>query len=92
MSARKSPADMAAALIAHPAALGWALGYKDFRQELHGEWIRKMLTATEDMTLQAHRGSYKTTCLCVAIALLMMRYREKNIIFLRITIFQFICY
>lgn len=85
MSARKSPADMAAALIAHPAALGWALGYKDFRQELHGEWIRKMLTATEDMTLQAHRGSYKTTCLCVAIALLMMRYREKNIIFLRKT-------
>ena len=85
MSARKSPADMAAALIAHPAALGWALGYKDFRADLHGEWIRKMLTATEDMTLQAHRGSYKTTCLCVAIALLMMRYREKNIIFLRKT-------
>lgn len=85
MSARKSPADMAAALIAHPAALGWALGYKDFRADLHGEWIRKMLTATDDMTLQAHRGSYKTTCLCVAIALLMMRYREKNIIFLRKT-------
>lgn len=75
---------MAAALIRHPAALGRALGYKDFR-EMHGEWITKMLTATDDMTLQAHRGAYKTTCLCEAISLLMMRHREKNIIFLRKT-------
>ena len=44
-----------------------------------------MVTAREDMTLQAHRGSYKTTCLCVAIALLMVKERDKNIIFLRKT-------
>lgn len=77
--------DKAAALIAHPAALGWALGYKDFTPELHGKWLRLMLTTEEDITLQAHRGSYKTTCLCVAIALLMMKERGKNIIFLRKT-------
>lgn len=79
-----TPADMAKALIAHPQALGWALGYKDFT-DLHGQWIRQMVSATQDFTLQAHRGSYKTTCLCVAIALLVIKERDKNIIFLRKT-------
>lgn len=37
------------------------------------------------MTLQAHRGSYKTTCLGIAIAIMMIRYRDKNIIFSRKT-------
>ena len=70
--------------IAHPAALGRALGYEDFT-DLHGTWIKKMVTASGDMTLQAHRGSYKTTCLCMAIALLMIWQSNKNIIFLRKT-------
>lgn len=77
--------DKARALIAHPAVLGWALGYKDFKPNLHGEWIRWIVTGEKDGTLQAHRGSYKTTCLCVGIALLMMKERGKNIIFLRKT-------
>jgi len=71
--------------IAHPAALGRALGYKDFRDDLHGGWIKRMVTSEDDMTLQAHRGSYKTTCLCVAIALLMLWHPDQNIIFLRKT-------
>lgn len=80
-----TPADKARALIAHPAALGRALGFRDFRDDLQGEWIRKMLTAPGDMTLQAHRGSFKTTSLCVAIALFMIWRHDKNIIFLRKT-------
>lgn len=71
--------------IAHPAALGRALGYTDFSDDLHGGWIRRMVTSEDDMTLQAHRGSYKTTCLCVAIALLMLWHPDQNIIFLRKT-------
>lgn len=71
--------------ITHPAALGRALGYTDFRDDLHGGWIKRMVTANDDMTLQAHRGSYKTTCLCVAIALLMIWHPDMNIIFLRKT-------
>ena len=71
--------------ITHPAALGRALGYTDFRDDLHGGWIRRMVTSEDDMTLQAHRGSYKTTCLCVAIALLMLWHPDQNIIFLRKT-------
>lgn len=72
-------------LIRHPAALGRALGYNDFRDDLHGVWIKKMLTARDDITLQAHRGSFKTTCLCVTIALLMVWRSKENIIFLRKT-------
>ena len=71
--------------IAHPAALGRALGYTDFRDDLHGGWIKRMVTSEDDMTLQAHRGSYKTTCLCVAISLLMLWHPDQNIIFLRKT-------
>lgn len=76
---------MARALIADPVKLGKCLGYDNFRYGLHDEWIRKMVAGGEDMTLQAHRGSYKTTCLCIAIALMMIRYPDKNIIFLRKT-------
>lgn len=77
--------EKAVRLLADPIALGRALGYTDFRYGLHDVWIRQMIAPGEDMTLQAHRGSYKTTCLCVAIALMMIRYRDKNIIFLRKT-------
>lgn len=76
---------LATRLIRNPAELGRKLGFEDFRDDLHGQWIRRMVRATNDMTLQAHRGSYKTTCLCVAIALLMLWQGDKNIIFLRKT-------
>lgn len=73
-------------LIEHPAELGRRLGYPDLRDDLHGAWMRAMLRyPAEDMTLQAHRGSYKTTCLCIVIALLMVRYRDATIMFLRKT-------
>ena len=77
--------EKARTLLEHPAALARALGYTDMREDLHGRWMRHMLKATGDITLQAHRGSYKTTCLCVVIALLMLKERAKNIIFLRKT-------
>lgn len=80
-----TPADKARALIADPIALGASLGYTDLRRGLHDVWIRDMILGTDDMTLQAHRGSYKTTCLAVAIACMMINYRSSNIIFLRKT-------
>lgn len=69
----------------HPAALGRSLGYRDLRDDLHGVWMRKMLEASEDMTLQAHRGSYKTTCLCIVLAVLLAVEPDKTIMFLRKT-------
>lgn len=68
-----------------PAQYGQMLGYPDLRDDLHGEWIRKIVLGHDDMTLQAHRGSYKTTCDCIALAILMMLRGEKNIIFMRKT-------
>lgn len=73
-------------LLEHPAELGRRLGYKNLMDDLHGVWMRQMLRyPAEDMTLQAHRGSYKTTCLCIAIVVMMIRYRDGSIIFLRKT-------
>lgn len=68
-----------------PAQYGQMLGYTDLRDDLHGEWIRKMVLGRDDMTLQAHRGSYKTTCDCIALVILMMLRGDKNIIFMRKT-------
>lgn len=68
-----------------PAALGRALGYADLRDDLHGQWMRQMILGTQDMTLQAHRGSYKTTCLCIALAVTMALRPEKTLMFLRKT-------
>lgn len=72
-------------LLQHPAELGRRLGYTDLRDALHGAWMLQMLHAKDDMTLQAHRGSYKTTCLTIVIAMLLILERGKNIIFLRKT-------
>lgn len=44
-----------------------------------------MLCGRRDMTLLAHRGSYKTTCLSFAMAAMTLLLPERNIIFLRKT-------
>ena len=72
-------------LTQYPAALGRELGYQDLRDELHGEWMKKMISTGQDMTLQAHRGSYKTTCLCIVLAILLVIEPWHTIILLRKT-------
>lgn len=72
-------------LTKYPADYGQMLGYGDLRPDLHGVWMREMLLGKEDMTLQAHRGSYKTTCLSVVLAQMCMLCGDRNIIFLRKT-------
>lgn len=66
----------------HPEQIGIAVGFKDLRP-IHGEWMRNMIFGKEDYTLMAHRGSYKSSCLSVAIALMLVLYPTDNIIFLR---------
>lgn len=72
-------------LLRHPSEYGRRLGYSLLRDDLHGAWMDKIIWGREDMTLQSHRGSYKTTCLGVSIGIIMMTQRGKNIIFLRKT-------
>ena len=68
----------------HPEKIGHEVGFTDMTP-LHGEWIKNMVFGVEDYTLQAHRGSYKSSCLAVAIAILLVYYPNRNIIFLRKT-------
>lgn len=68
----------------HPVAFGVESGF-DKLGDLHNEWIKAFLFEKDDYTLQAHRGSYKTTCLSVAMALMIVIYPNTPIIFLRKT-------
>ena len=68
----------------HPERIGREVGFKDLGR-MHGSWIKKMVFGSRDYTLQAHRGSYKSSCLAVAIAILLIFYPDRNIIFLRKT-------
>lgn len=67
-----------------PVKIGQWLGFNDLT-DIHNEWLKMMLFEKDDRTLLAHRGSYKTTCLSIAIALIMIVFPNRNIIFLRKT-------
>ena len=84
LSDQLTPAQKVKEIMKEPEKVGWAVGFKDLTP-LHGEWISWMVYGIGDYTLQAHRGSYKSSCLAVAIALIMVLDPMKNIIFLRKT-------
>jgi predicted phage terminase large subunit-like protein len=67
-----------------PYKLGHLLGFKKLTL-LHNAWMIKMMTSKKDETLQAHRGSYKTTCVSIVLALLMILLPNKRILFMRKT-------
>lgn len=72
-------------LVKHPTKLGRSLGFTLLTDDLHNGWIRDMVTGKDDETLQAHRGSYKTTCVSVALALIMILFPNLTTLFLRKT-------
>ena len=60
-----------------PAKFGHMLGFTKLN-DLHNAWIVDMVKGKEDTTLEAARGTYKTTCVSLAlsiIALLLPNYR-----------------
>ena len=71
-------------LLKNPYKLGHALGFT-LLTELHNQWIIDMVRGTEDKTLQAHRGSYKTTCVSLAIAIIMILLPKKKVMYIRKT-------
>ena len=71
-------------ILDEPYKIGHWVGFEDLTS-LHNEWIQMMMFSKSDETLLAHRGSYKTTCLSIAIALLMLLKPNMTIIFLRKT-------
>ena len=52
---------------------------------MHNRWIIDMIRGTQDKTLQAHRGSYKTTCVSIALACIFVLLPNKKTLFLRKT-------
>lgn len=71
-------------LITKPYKLGHLLGFTKLT-ELHNKWIIDMLRGKEDKTLQAHRGSYKTTCVSIALALIIVLLPNLKTLFIRKT-------
>lgn len=69
-----------------PYKIGHWLGEKFNKLSLlHNDWLKTLIFGKEDYTLQAHRGSYKTTVVSIAFAAYMILFPNKNIIFLRKT-------
>ena len=67
-----------------PYKIGQLCGFKDLT-ELHNEWLKMMIYGDDEFTLLAHRGSYKTTCLSICFAFIVVLFPYKTIIFVRKT-------
>lgn len=68
----------------NPARIGYYVGFDDFT-DLHNEWLKDFLFKPGDQTKQAHRGSYKTSCDALVIALNTVIRPWERLIFLRKT-------
>lgn len=53
--------------------------------KLHNDWIRQMVKGKQDHTLQGSRGTYKTTCVSVALAIILILLPNKRNLFMRKT-------
>ena len=67
-----------------PYKIGHWVGFKDLAA-LHNEWLRSFLYSSDDQTLLAHRGSYKTTDLSLFLAIHTLIEPNKNVMFFRKT-------
>lgn len=67
-----------------PADIAVEIGYEKMT-DLHSAWIRDMVFGEGDKTLQAHRGSFKTTCIILAFAFICILFPSQRTIFLRKT-------
>ena len=68
----------------NPVKIAHDLGFT-LLTPLHNKWMVDMFNSVEDETLQAHRGSYKTTCVSVVLALLIVCKPNVKIAFFRKT-------
>lgn len=71
-------------LIDNPYLLGHLVGFKDLNK-LNNSWIKKLVRIPKDKTIQAHRNSYKTSCVSIAIVVIMILMPRKRIAFVRKT-------
>lgn len=67
-----------------PVKYAHLLGFNKLT-DIHNEWIREMLLGKDDYTLEAHRGSYKTTCVSIALAEKILLLPSRRLLFMRKT-------
>lgn len=67
-----------------PVLIGKAYGFNKLT-DLHNEWIREMVLGKDDATLQSHRGSYKTTCVSIALSIIIVAMPTLKSMFMRKT-------
>lgn len=60
------------------------VGFNDLSR-LHNDWMKEMLYGTEDMTLLAHRLSFKTTCVSLVLAIYISLLPRITNLFMRKT-------
>lgn len=68
----------------NPAKFANMLGFTKLG-DLHNSWICEMVRGKDDKTLQASRGTYKTSCVSVALALIIILLPNKRTLFMRKT-------
>lgn len=68
----------------NPIEIGHWVGFKDLT-ELHNQWLKMFLFSDYDITLQGHRGSYKTTTLSLFFAIHTIIKPNETIMFFRKT-------
>ena len=71
-------------LLFRPADFAHMIGFTKLG-DLHNGWIMDMVRGKEDKTLQASRGTFKTTCVSVALALIIILLPNKRTMFMRKT-------
>lgn len=71
-------------LLERPAEFGNMLGFNKLT-DLHNDWIIEMIDGADDETLQAHRGSYKTTCVSIALSIIVILMPRCRTMFMRKT-------
>jgi len=71
-------------LVERPVKFAHLLGF-DKLGDLHNGWMRDMLTGKGDKTLQSHRISYKTTCVSIVLAEVMILLPRMRTMFMRKT-------
>lgn len=71
-------------LLTRPADFAHMIGFTKLG-DLHRDWIMDMVRGKEDKTLQASRGTFKTTCVSVALALIIILLPNKRTMFMRKT-------
>ena len=76
--------DIKVLLKEQPYKIGHFVGFKDLT-ELHNRWLRSFLYGKEDITLLAHRGSYKTTDLSLFLAIHAVIKPNETVDFFRKT-------